>query len=68
VNAINQQNNVDPLIKELKRRWPKNVGLFLQDVKPYISHNGHKNISNDIMGCSLLPTMGAMEEVDPHGV
>jgi hypothetical protein len=55
-------------MKKLKKRWPKNVSLFQQDVKPYISHNGHKSISNGIMGCGPLPTMGAMEEVDPHGV
>jgi len=25
-------------------------------------------ILNNIMGCSPFPTMGKMEEVDPHGV
>ncbi len=34
VNAINQQNNVDPLMKRLTKRRRKNVGLFLQNMKP----------------------------------
>jgi hypothetical protein len=56
--AINQRNNVNPPTKKLKRRWRKNVGLLSQTMKSYISHNGHKNIPNNIMGCSPLPTMG----------
>jgi hypothetical protein len=40
----------------------KNVGLFLWNMKPDIFHNGHKNISNKIMGWSSLPTVGAAEE------
>jgi hypothetical protein len=41
------------------------MGLLPQDVKPYISHNGCKNILNNIMRCNFLPTMGIAEEVDP---
>jgi hypothetical protein len=44
------------------------MGLFLQDMKPYIYHNGCKCVLNSIMGCNPLPTMGITEEVDPHGV
>jgi hypothetical protein len=44
------------------------VGLLPQDVKPCIFHNGCKSIPNGIMGCSPLPTMGTLEEVDPQGV
>jgi hypothetical protein len=55
-------------MKRLKRRQWKNVSLFPQDMKPCISHNGCKNIMDDIMGCNPLPTMGEVEEVDPHGV
>jgi hypothetical protein len=66
--AINQQNNVNPPTKRLKRRWKKNVGLFPQDMKPYIFHNICKNIWNNIMGCNPFPTMGVVEEVHPHGV
>jgi hypothetical protein len=43
------------------------VGLLLQNMKPWIYHNVCKNVLN-IMGCNHLPTMGAIEEVDPHGV
>jgi hypothetical protein len=56
--VINQRNNVNPPTKRLNRRWWKNAGLLLQNMKSYISHNGHKNIQNNIMGCSPLPTMG----------
>jgi hypothetical protein len=31
-NAINRQNNVDLLMKSLKRRWWKNVGLLPQNI------------------------------------
>ncbi len=55
-------------MKILKRRQQKNMGLFLQDMKTNIFHNGHKNILNGIMGCSPFPTMGGVEKVDPHGV
>ncbi len=68
VNAINQKNNVDPPTRKLKKKQRKNVGLLSQDMKPYISRNKHKNIPNDIIGCDPLPTMGTMEEVNPHGV
>jgi hypothetical protein len=68
-NAINQQNNVDPSMKRLKKKLRKNVGLLPQNMKIGISHNGHKNISNDIMWYSLLLTMGTTKKkVDPHEV
>ncbi len=44
------------------------MGLQPQNMKLCISRNGHKNIPNNIMGCNHFPTMGAMKEVDPHGV
>jgi hypothetical protein len=56
--VINQHNNVNPPTKILKKRRWKNVGLLSQNMKSYISHNGHKNIPNNIMGCNPLPTMG----------
>lgn len=52
--------------KPKEGRW-KNVGLLLQNLKPRIFHNECKSITNNIMRCSPLPTMDAMEEVDPHG-
>jgi hypothetical protein len=55
-------------MKRWKRKQHKNISLLLQDVKPYIFHNGCKNISNNIMGYNPLPTMGIMKEVDPHGI
>jgi hypothetical protein len=60
--------DVDSLMRRLKRRRWENMGLLLQNMKPCISCDGHKNILNDIMGCNLFPTMGVTEEVDPHGV
>jgi hypothetical protein len=35
-NATNQQNNVDSPTRKLKKRWQKNVGLTLQNMKPCI--------------------------------
>jgi hypothetical protein len=58
--VINQHHNVNPPKKILKRRQRKNVGLLLQNMKSYMSHNGHKNIPNNIMGCNPLPTMGIL--------
>jgi hypothetical protein len=65
-HVINQQ--CWPVDKKTKKRWWKNVGLFLQNMKPWISYNGHNNILNDIMGWSPLLTKGVIEEVDPYGV
>jgi hypothetical protein len=44
------------------------MGLLMQNMKPCVYCNGRKNILNGIMGWSPLPIMGAMKEVDPHGV
>jgi hypothetical protein len=57
-----------PTNEKLKKRQWKNMSLFLQNLKPCIFCNGCKSISYNIMGCSSLPTMGSMEEVDFHGV
>jgi len=46
----------------LKRRQWKNVGLLPQNMKPYIFHNGCKNILNDIMGCDLLSPPWAQQK------
>jgi hypothetical protein len=40
------------------------VGLFKQNMKPYISYNGSKGILKHIVGCSLFPTMGTMKKMD----
>jgi hypothetical protein len=42
------------------RQW-KDVNLLMQNMKPRIFHDEGKNIPKNIMGCSLLPTMGAMK-------
>jgi hypothetical protein len=55
-------------MRKLKKRQQKNMGLQLLNMKPSISHNGFKKIPNIIMGCNPLPTMGAIKEVDLHGV
>jgi hypothetical protein len=44
--------------KKTKEKVTKECGLFLEDIKPFIFHNAHKNIPNNIMGCNALPTMG----------
>jgi hypothetical protein len=44
------------------------MGLLSKYVKPCISCNEYKSNPNNIMGCNPFPTMGAIEEVDPHGV
>jgi hypothetical protein len=36
-------------MKKLKRKLQENMGLLPQNMKIGISHNGRKNISNDIM-------------------
>jgi hypothetical protein len=67
VNDINWQNNVNVSTRKPKKRWQKNVGLFLQNMKLRIFHNECKSILNNIMGCSPLPTMDTTKKVDPHG-
>jgi hypothetical protein len=53
--------------EKTKAKATKECEFVPQNMKLCISHNGCKSILDDIMGCSLLPTMGAMKEVDPHG-
>ncbi len=57
-------------MKRLKKSCEtNNVGVFPQNMKVGISHNGHKNISNDIMRYNLFPTMGTTKkQVDLRGV
>jgi hypothetical protein len=43
-------------------------GLFLWNMKSHISHNGHKNISHNIMWTRPLPTVSTMKKVDPHRI
>jgi hypothetical protein len=51
-------------MKKQKGRWWKDVGLFKQNMKPYISSNESKGILNRIVGCSSFPTMGTMRKMD----
>jgi hypothetical protein len=55
-------------MRKLEKRKQKNMGLQPLNMKLDISRNGCKKIPNIIMGCNPLPTMGAIEEVDLHGV
>jgi hypothetical protein len=67
-NAINFTDNVNSATRKVKGRCQDNVGLFLQTMKLDIFCNGCKSIPNDIMGYNPVRTMGAAEEMDPHGV
>jgi hypothetical protein len=40
----------------------------MQNIKPNISYNGSKNISNNVMGCCALPTMGMSKKGYVHRV
>jgi hypothetical protein len=42
---------------KIVRQGQKDMGLFLQDIKSHISHNGHKIISDKIIKGHPLPTM-----------
>jgi hypothetical protein len=42
--------------------------LLTQHMKPHVSRNGDKNISNCIMRSNSFPTMGIMKKVGPYGV
>jgi hypothetical protein len=44
------------------------MGLLSQDVNSRIFHNGHQNISHNIMWGYLFATMGITKKVDPDKV
>jgi len=52
-----------PVIEKIKKKTMKNINLLLQNkmwnaLSFVIFCKGHKNIPNNIKGCSFLPTMG----------
>jgi hypothetical protein len=48
----------------LKGELEKYMNLFMQNMKPYVSHDEGGNISKSIMGCNPFYTMGATKKVD----
>jgi hypothetical protein len=46
----------------------KDLGLLMWNMKPCISCNGSKSISNHIVGCSPFPTMGRTKKVGPYKI
>jgi hypothetical protein len=49
-------------MQRLKRRVMEGHEFGTQNIKPNISYNGSKNISNNVVGCCALPTMGMLKK------
>jgi len=52
----------------LKGRGWKDMGLLSQNMKSCIFHNGHENISHNIMRSYLFLTMCTMKKMYPHKI
>jgi len=53
-------------MKRFKIRQGKDVNLLMQNMKPHIFYDKGKSIPKNIVGCSLLFTMGIMKKVGRH--
>jgi len=66
-NTINQKHNVNPLMRGLKGKRQKNVGLFIHNMKIKIYYDGCKHIPHNIMGCHPPPPWTQWKRWIPMG-